>query len=126
MGVFDTAEANRLLDAAFSVADYAGATTGNKLRLATSAPTDAAAGTEVTGGSYARQTLAMSAAAARSTSNSGTVAFTLMPVATVTHVDIYNFGDTVRKAWGALTTPRTTASGDTLSFAPGSIVASFS
>lgn len=126
MAVFDTAEANRLLDAAFSVADYTGATTGNKLRLCTAIGSDAAAGTEVTGGSYANQTMAMSAAASRSTSNTGTVAFTLMPVATVTSVDIFNFGNTVRKAYGLLTTSRTTASGDTLSFAAGSIVASFS
>jgi len=126
MAVFDTAEANRLLDAAFSTADYVGAATGSQLRLCTSAPTDTAAGTLVTGGSYANQAMAMSAAASRSCSNSGTVAFTGMPVATVTHVDIYNSGGTVRKAWGALTTSRTTAAGDTLSFAAGSVVASFS
>lgn len=126
MAVFDTAEANRLLDAAFSVADYTGATTGSQLRLCTAVGSDAAAGTLVTGGSYAHQAMAMSAGASRSTSNTGTVAFTLMPVATVTSVEIYNNGGTVRKAYGALTTSRTTASGDTLSFAAGSVVASFS
>jgi hypothetical protein len=126
MAVFDTAEANRLLDAAFSTADYTGAATGSQLRLATSTPTDTAAGTVVTGGSYTNQSMTMAAAATRSCSNTGTIAFTGMPVATVTSVDIYNSGGTVRKAYGALTTPRTTASGDTLSFAAGSIVASFS
>jgi hypothetical protein len=126
MAVFDTAEANRLLDAAFSTADYTGAATGSQLRLATSTPTDTAAGTVVTGGSYTNQSMTMAAAASRSCSNTGTVQFTGMPVATVTSVDIYNSGGTVRKAYGALTTPRTTASGDTLSFAAGSIVASFS
>lgn len=126
MAVFDTAEANRLLDAAFSVADYTGATTGCRLRLCTAVGSDAAAGTEVTGGSYGHQALAMSAGASRSTSNTGTVAFTLMPVATVTSVDIYNSANTTRKAYGLLTTSRTTAAGDTLSFAAGSIVASFS
>ena len=126
MPVFDTAEANRLLDAAFSTADYAGATTGSQLRLATSAGTDTAAGTLVTGGSYAHQSMAMATAASRSCSNTGTISFTGMPAASVTNVEIYNSGGTVRKAYGALTTPRTTASGDTLSFAAGSVVASFS
>jgi hypothetical protein len=126
MAVFDTAEANRLLDAAFSTVDYAGAATGSQLRLATTTPTDTAAGTVVTGGSYANQAMTMASAASRSCSNTGTIAFTGMPVATVTSVDIYNSGGTVRKAYGALTTSRTTASGDTLSFAAGSIVASFS
>jgi hypothetical protein len=115
-----------LLDAAFSTADYTGAATGSQLRLATSTPTDTAAGTVVTGGSYTNQSMTMAAAASRSCSNTGTVQFTGMPVATVTSVDIYNSGGTQRKAYGALTTPRTTASGDTLSFAAGSIVASFS
>lgn len=126
MAVFDTAEANRLLDACFSVADYVGAATGSQLRLCTAAPTDSAAGTAVSGGSYAPQALAFSAAAARAIANSGLVSFTGMPVATVTHVDIYNSGGTTRKAWGALTTQRTTASGDTLSFAASSVTCTFS
>ena len=126
MAVFDTAEANRLLDAAFSTADYVGATNGSQLRLVTATGTDAAAGTLVTGGSYAHQSMAMAAASARSCSNTGAISFTGMPVATVTGVEIYNNGGTVRKAYGALTTSRTTAAGDTLSFAAGSVVASFS
>jgi hypothetical protein len=126
MAVFDTAEANRLLDAAFSTADYVGATNGSQLRLVTATGTDSAAGTLVTGGSYAHQTMAMATASSRSCSNTGTVSFTGMPVATVTGVEIYNNGGSVRKAYGGLTTSRTTASGDTLSFAAGSVVASFS
>lgn len=127
MAVFDTAEANRLLDAAFSTADYVGATTGSKLKLVTATGTDSSAGTEVTGGSYTAggQAMAMSAASARSCSNSGTVSFTGMPAVTVTGVEITNTSGT-RKAYGALTTSRTTASGDTLSFAAGSVVASYS
>jgi hypothetical protein len=126
MAVFDTAEANRLLDAAFSTADYVGATSGSQLRLATTTGTDAAAGTLVSGGSYGHQSMTMSAAASRSCSNSAVVSFTGMPAATVNGVEIYNSGGTTRKAYGALTTPRTTASGDTLSFASGSVVASYS
>jgi len=126
MAVFDTAEANRLLDASFGTADYVGATTGSQLRLVTATGTDSAAGTLVTGGSYAHQSMTMSAGSARSCSNSGAVSFTGMPAVTVTGVEIYNSGGTVRKAYGALTTSRTTASGDTLSFAAGSVVASYS
>ena len=126
MAVFDTAEANRLLDAAFSTADYVGAATGSQLRLATTVGSDASAGTLVSGGSYSHQAMTMAAASARSCSNTGTIAFTGMPATTVNAVEIYNSGGTTRKAYGNLTTPRTTASGDTLSFAAGSVVASFS
>lgn len=126
MAVFDTAEANRLIDATLSTADYVGATSGSQLRLCTAAPSDSAAGTAVAGGSYAPQAIAFNAASSRSAANSGIVSFTGMPAATVTHVDIYNSAGTVRKAYGALTTPRTTASGDTISFAVGSVVLAYS
>ena len=82
MAVFDTAEANRLLDAAFSTADYVGATTGSQLRLCTATGTDAAAGTLVTGGSYAHQAMTMAAAASRSASNTGTISFTGITIVT--------------------------------------------
>ena len=67
--------------------------------------------------------MAMAAAASRSCSNTGTIAFAAMPATTVNGVEIYNSAGTVRKAYGALTTPRTTAAGDTLSFAAGSVIA---
>src|SRR5688500_10672168 len=108
MAVFDTSEANRLLDATFGVADYVVTVASPQLRLATTAGNDTTSGTLVTGGSYAHQAMAMSAAASRSITNSGTVAFTGMPAATVTHVEIYNGGGTVRKAYGALTASKTT------------------
>ena len=126
MAVFPTVEANKLLDATFSKADYVGANTGSQLRLCTAAPTDAAAGTLVAGGSYAHQALPFgTSASARSIANSGAASFTGMPAATVTHVDIYDSTGTDRKAYGALTTPRTTVAGDTITFAIGSIVCSY-
>lgn len=126
MAVFDSAEARRLLDATFGVADYVVTVASPTLRLATSAPSDTAAGTQVSGGSYAAQAMAFSAASGRSNQNSGTVSFTGMPVATVTHVDIYDGANTTRKAYGALSASKTTAAGDTLSFAPGSVQVAYS
>ena len=120
------AEANRLLDASFGRVAYVAPTTPMRLALATTANTDSAAGTEVTGGSYARQDLDMGTAAAnKQIPNSASEAFTNMPAVTVTHIDIYDAAATPRRAWyGPLTTARTLAAGDTLSFAAAAITAS--
>lgn len=118
-------EANRLLDASFGTTAYTAPTAPMKLALVTTIGTATAAGTEVTGGSYARQTLAMTSASVASSSNSGVINFTNMPAATVVGVDVFDSAGTPRRAWfGSLTTNRTTAAGDTLSFAVGAIVAS--
>lgn len=117
-----TAEANRLLDATFGTASYTAPTGAMKLALATSASSASAAGTEVTGGSYARQTIAFSAASAGATSNSGTITFSAMPACTVTHIDIYDSNGTPRRCWfGALSASKTVGAGDTLSFASTAI-----
>lgn len=118
-------ESNRLLDASFGTTSYTAPTTPMKLALVTVMGTATAAGTEVSGGSYARQNLAMATSSVASCSNSGVVNFTNMPVATTVGVDIYDSAGTPRREWfGVLTTNRTTAAGDTLSFSVGSIVAS--
>ncbi|MGX6605658.1 phage tail fiber protein [Micromonosporaceae bacterium Da 78-11] len=112
------AEANRLLDASLGTAAYTAPTGAMKLALATTTGTATTAGTEVAGGSYARQTVAFTAATAGATANSGAVTYTSMPAATVTGVDIYDSNGTPRRCWfGALTTPKTTGAGDTLSIA---------
>lgn len=119
------AEANRLLDASFGKVAYVAPTTPMRLALATTANTDSAAGTEVTGGSYARQDLDMGTAANKQIPNSATEAFTNMPAGAVSHIDIYDAAATPRRAWyGTLTTARTLAAGDTLSFAAAAIAAS--
>lgn len=116
------AEANRLLDASFGVATYTAPTGAIKIALLTSNGSASSAGTEVTGGSYARQTLTMGSASAGACSNSGLISFTSMPAATVTGMDIYDSNGTPRRSWqGALTASKTTASGDTISFAIASI-----
>lgn len=116
------AEANRLLDASLGTASYTAPTGAMKLALATSTGTNSAAGTEVSGGSYARQTIAFSSASSGSAANSGTITFTAMPSATVTGVDIYDSNGTPRRAWvGALSASKTVGSGDSLSFAASAI-----
>jgi hypothetical protein len=115
-------EANRLLDASLGVATYTAPTGAMKLALETTTGTNAAAGTEVTGGSYARQTITFGAASAGSSTNTGSISFTGMPAATVTGVEIYDSNGTPRRAWvGALTSSKTVGAGDTLSFAASSV-----
>lgn len=53
------------------------------LALTTTIPTDAALGTEVVGGSYARQVVTLSAASGGATSNSNLLTYTNMPAVTV-------------------------------------------
>lgn len=119
------AESNRLLDASFGKTAFVAPTTPMKLALVTVIGTDSAAGTEVTGGSYARQDLEMNAAGSKQIVNTNTETFTNMPGVTVVGVDIYDSAGTPRRAWyGPLTTSRTLTAGDSLSFAASAIVAS--
>jgi hypothetical protein len=117
--------ANQLLDASFGTTALTAVTAPMKLALASTTGTNTTAGTEVTGGSYARQTIAFSAASGGATSNSGAVTFTAMPAITTTGIDIYDSTGTPRRVWwGALTASKTTASGDSISFAVSSVAAS--
>ncbi|GAB7053123.1 phage tail fiber protein [Catenuloplanes indicus] len=118
-------EANRYIDAGFATAAYVAPTSPIRVALLTANGTNTAAGTEVTGGSYARQTITMGAAASGSASNSNTINFTGLPAATVTGIDIYDSNGTPRRIWtGPLTASKTVGAGDTLSFSASSIVAS--
>lgn len=119
------AEANRLLDASLGTATYTAPTGAMKLALSTTTGTNSAAGTEVTGGSYARQTITFNAASSGSATNSNSISFTGMPAATVTGVEIFDSNGTPRRAWvGALTSSKTVGAGDTLSFATSSVTIS--
>lgn len=121
----DTIE-NQLLDALVGTASFT-MTTPCKLALMTANGSDSAAGTEVTGGSYARQTIAFNAAASGSIANSATINFTGMPACTVVGIEIYdNAGTPKRLAYGALTANKTVASGDTIQFGAGNITLSLS
>lgn len=121
------AEADRMLNASLNLTTYTLGTTPMKLALCTAVGTATAAGTEVSGGSYARQTIAFTTSAGAGISNSGIITFANMPAVTTTSIDIFDNAGTPRRAWfGSLTASKTTAAGDTLSFAVGAITISLS
>ncbi len=113
-------EADAILNASSGTAAYTAPTTPIKVALVTALGTATAAGTEVTGGSYARQTLTMAAAAAGSASSNAALTYTGMPACTVVGVDEYDSAATpVRRWFGSLTASKTVNAGDTLSIAIG-------
>lgn len=124
MGALVQAEANRLVDASLGTASYSAPTTPIKARLMTANGSATSAGTEVTGGSYASQSMAFGSASAGAAANSGTVSYTGMPAVTVTGLELWDSAGTPRRQWwGALTANKTTNSGDTFSFAASSVTA---
>ena len=121
----DTIE-NQLLDALVGTDTYS-VTTPIKLALMTANGSDSAAGTEVTGGSYARQTIAFDAASGGSIDNNAAISFAGMPSCTVVGIEIYDSaGSPKRLAYGPLTASRTVTAGDTVQFASGAITLSLS
>lgn len=87
---------------------------------------DATAGTEVTGGSYARQSAAFSVPSAGQSSNSALVRFDNMPdlgAPGVVAFEIWDSAGTPKRWWWApLTTPRTYVAGDAAEFPAGELV----
>lgn len=119
-----SAEAARLIDASNGTTTFAAPTTPMKIALVTVIGSATAAGTEVTGGSYARQSVTWGAAAGNpaTSTNSNAQNFTGMPAATVVGIDEFDSNGTPRRSWwGNLTANKTTNSGDTLSFAIAAI-----
>ena len=117
---------NQLLDALVGTTAYT-VTTPIKLALVTANGSDSAAGTEVTGGSYARQTIAFNAASSGSIANNAAISFTGMPACTVVGIEIYDSaGSPKRLAYGPLTASRTVTAGDTVQFASSAITLSLS
>jgi len=112
---------NKLID------HFLGTTTFTKpaavyVALFSVAPNDAGGGTEISGGSYARQTATFSAAASGATSNSANIDFTNMPAVTTVAIGIYDAltsGNLL--LWGTLTANKTTDAGDTLRIATGDL-----
>ena len=117
----NTAE-NLMLDWINGVGTPTRPTTPLKVALVTANGSDSAAGTEVAGGSYARQSLTVAASVSGATSNSADVVFTGMPAATVVGVEIWDSaGSPVRLWYGPLTASRTVASGDELRITASSL-----
>lgn len=90
--------------------------------LYTVVPTDAGGGTQVTGGSYARQTAVFATAASGTTSNTANIDFANMPAATTVAIGVFDAltaGNLL--LWGTLTANKTTDAGDTLRIATGDL-----
>lgn len=93
-----------------------------KVALVTAAGDDATAGTEVTGGSYARQTLTVGAASAGAVSNSADLIFSGMPACTVVGWEIWDSaGSPVRWWYGPLDASRALLAGDEYRITAGNL-----
>ena len=91
--------------------------------LYTSETTDAGGGTEVTGGSYARQAVTWTDGTAGVCSNTAAVVFSAMPAATITHFamhDALTGGNML--AHDSLKLPRVVAAGQPVQFDAGELV----
>lgn len=92
--------------------------------LFTSDPTDAATGTEVSGGAYARQAITFGAPSAGTCSNSADVLFPIATAAwgTVTHIGIFDAASGGNLLYSAaLTTSKTIAADDQLKLETGAV-----
>lgn len=112
-----------ILDHVLRVAAYT-QPTALYVALYTTATTDAGGGTEVVGGSYARQTATFAAATsgAGATSNTNSINFLNMPAVTVTHLgirDAITGGNLLYH--GALTSPQVVAAGQAFTLAVGDL-----
>lgn len=111
---------NKLLDHFLGTTSYTMPTV--YVGLFTVAPDDTGGGTEVTGGSYARQATAFTAAASGATSNSANVDFTGMPAATTVAIAVFDASTSGNMlVYGTLTTNKQTDAGDTLRIATGDL-----
>jgi hypothetical protein len=117
-----TTEANAILNATSGQAAYPAVTTPVKVALVTVTGTAAAAGSEVNGAGYARQTITFAAASAGSIASNVALTYTNMPgPITVTGVDEWDSAGTpVRRWFGNLSASKAVNAGDTFSIASGS------
>lgn len=91
--------------------------------LFTAAPSDSGGGTEVSGGAYARQTIAFTTSG-DTTSNNAAVEFPTATAnyGTVTHVGIYDASSAGNlMAWAALTSSKTIETGDVFRIPSGDL-----
>ena len=90
--------------------------------LYTAAPSDTGGGTEVSGGSYARQVATFTAASSGATSNTANIDFNNMPACTVVAVGIFDAITTGNLlVWGTLTANKALDAGDILRIASGDL-----
>ncbi len=111
---------NKVLDHVLGTTTYTKPTT--YVALYTVAPTDSSAGTECTGGSYARIAGAWVASSGGASSNSGNLDFTDMPACTVVAVGILDASTAGNLlVYGTLTANKVLDAGDTLRIATGDL-----
>lgn len=111
---------NKVLDHVLGTTTFTKPTT--YVALFTVAPTDSTAGTEVTGGSYARVAGVFDASVGGASSNTGNLDFTAMPACTVVAVGILdNSTGGNLLVHGTLTANKTLDAGDTLRVAAGDL-----
>jgi len=112
---------NKLLDHFLGTTSYT-APASVHVALYTVAPTDSTAGTEVTGGSYARQAATFDAASSGATQNDSNLDFADMPACTVVAIGIHDAstgGNLL--VHGTLTANKSLDAGDTLRIATGDL-----
>ncbi|WP_309049103.1 hypothetical protein [Streptomyces sp.] len=98
-----------------------------KVALVTVAGDDAAAGTEVAGGSYARNDVTFAAASGGAVANSADLLWTGMPAATLVGWEIWDSAGTPVRWWyGPLDSSKTLALGDEFKIAAGGLSLSLS
>lgn len=122
MAGLKTVEANAILDRTLGV----NPSVARQVRLFTTAPTASANGTEVSGGSYAPQTIVMNAATSGSSANSALITF---PAASAGWGSVVAWAITdtsgVQKTFRAIT-PVTVNVGDVVKFLSGTLVVTVS
>lgn len=115
---------NKLIDHSLGTTTFSKPTT-IYAALYTVAPSDSSAGTEVTGGSYGRQTITFGAASSGSASNDANVDFNGMPTCTVVAVGILDNSTSGNLLyWGTLASSRSVTSGDSIRIASGALTVS--
>ena len=113
---------NELLDHILGTGSYTMPTV--YIALYTDDPTDADTGTEVTGGSYARETAAFDVAASGASANSSDITFTQATAnwGTVTHIGIRDALSGGNLLWhGPLATSKAVNDGDTFKIPAGDL-----
>jgi hypothetical protein len=111
---------NKVLDHVLGTTAYTKPTT--HVALYTVAPTDSSAGTEVSGGSYARLPGSFTASSGGASSNDGNLDFSGMPACTVVAVGILDDASGGNLlVYGVLTANKVLDAGDTLRIATGDL-----
>ena len=117
---FTTVTANKIIDKILRNTDFTEATSVY-VSLHTDDPGQTGTN-EVTGGSYARQSVTFSAASSKATANTADLLFASMPSATVTYVGIWDASTSGNFWWGgALTASKTVSAGDTFKIPSGDL-----